>query len=59
MHEREESIPESVFARRELVEKISKVEGQITRSIEMAKIRRQKARRKKRAQLKYRSEVKG
>ena len=59
MRERSQSL-NRFFARRELVEKISKVEGQKTSgSIEMAKIRRQKARRKKRAQLKYRSEVKG
>jgi protein subunit release factor B len=59
MRERSQSL-NRFFARRELVEKISKVEGQMTSgSIEMAKIRRQKARRKKRAQLKYRSEVKG
>ena len=48
------------LARRELVEKISKVSGHITSGdIKMGKIRRQKAKRKKRAQLKYRSEVKG
>ena len=48
------------FARRELVEKVSKVSGQITSGdIKMEKIKRQKARRKKRARLKYRSEVKG
>jgi protein subunit release factor B len=59
MRERSQSL-NRFLARRELVEKISKVEGQMTSgSIEMAKIRRQKARRKKRAQLKYRSEVKG
>jgi len=59
MRERSQSL-NRFFDRRELVEKISKVEGQMTSgSIEMAKIRRQKARRKKRAQLKYRSEVKG
>ncbi len=59
MKERSQSL-NRFLARRELVEKISKVEGQITSgNIEMAKMRRQKARRKKRAQLKYRSEVKG
>ena len=59
MKERSQSL-NRFLARRELVEKISKVEGQITSgNIEIAKIRRQKARRKKRAQLKYRSEVKG
>ena len=59
MRERSQSL-NRFFARRELVEKISKVEGQITSdNMEMAKIRRQKARRKKRARLKYRSEVKG
>jgi len=47
MRERSQSL-NRFFARRELVEKISKVEGQMTSgSIEMAKIRRQKARRKK------------
>jgi len=59
MRERSQSL-NRFLARRELVEKISKVEGQITSgNIEMAKIRRQKAKRKKRARLKYRSEVKG
>src|SRR5512139_4300182 len=54
MKERSQSL-NRFLARRELVKKISKVEGQITSdNIEMAKIRRQKARRKKRAQLKYR-----
>jgi protein subunit release factor B len=58
---KERSQPLNRFlARRELVEKISKVSGQITSDdIKMEKIRRQKAKRKKRAQLKYRSEVKG
>jgi len=58
---RERSQPLNRFlARRELVEKISKVSGQITSDdIEMGKIRRQKAKRKKRGRLKYRSEVKG
>jgi protein subunit release factor B len=58
---RDRSQPLNRFlARRELVEKISKVSGQITSDdIKMGKIRRQKAKRKKRARLKYRSEVKG
>jgi len=58
---KERSQPLNRFlARRELVEKISKVSGQITSDdIKMGKIRRQKAKRKKRARLKYRSEVKG
>jgi protein subunit release factor B len=58
---KERSQPLNRFlARRELVEKISNVSGQTTSDdIKMAKIRRQKAKRKKRAQLKYRSEVKG
>ena len=59
MRERSQSL-NRFFARRELVEKISKVSGQITSDdIKMGKIRRQKAKRKKRARLKYRSEVKG
>jgi len=51
---RERSQPLNRFlARRELVEKISKGLGQIiSDDIKMAKIRRQKARRKKRSQLK-------
>jgi protein subunit release factor B len=58
---KERSQPLNRFlARRELAEKISKVSGQITGDdIKMGKIRRQKAKRKKRARLKYRSEVKG
>jgi protein subunit release factor B len=58
---KERSQPLNRFlARRELVEKISKVSGQITSDdIKMEKIRRQKAKRRKRARLKYRSEVKG
>jgi len=58
---KERSQPLNRFlARRELVEKISKVSGQITSDdIKMGKIKRQKAKRKKRARLKYRSEVKG
>jgi len=59
MKERSQSL-NRFLARRELVEKISKVSGQITsEDIKMEKKRRQKARRKKRARLKYRSEVKG
>jgi len=59
MRERSQSL-NRFLARRELVEKISKAEGQITSdNIEVAKTRRQKAKRKKRARLKYRSEVKG
>ena len=59
MKERSQSL-NRFLARRELVEKISKVSGQITsEDIKMGKIRRQKAKRKKRARLKYRSEVKG
>ena len=59
MKERSQSL-NRFFARRELVEKISKMSGQITSDdIKMGKIRRQKAKRKKRARLKYRSEVKG
>jgi protein subunit release factor B len=58
MKERSQSL-NRFLARRELVEKISKVAGQITSDdIKMGKIRRQKAKRKKRARLKYRSEVK-
>jgi protein subunit release factor B len=58
---KERSQPLNRFlARRELVEKISKVSGQITSDdIMMERMRRQKAKRKKRARLKYRSEVKG
>jgi len=59
MKERSQSL-NRFLARRELVEKISKVSGQITsEDIKMGKIRRQKAKRKKRARLKYRCEVKG
>ena len=59
MKERSQSL-NRFLARRELVEKISKVSGQITsEDIKMGKIKRQKAKRRKRAQLKYRSEVKG
>ena len=42
------------LARRELMEKISKAGGQITSNdVKMEKVRRQKAKRKKRARLKY------
>jgi protein subunit release factor B len=59
MKERSQSL-NRFLARRELVEKISKVAGQITSNdVKMQKIRRQKAKRKKRARLKYRFEVKG
>src|SRR5512139_2081471 len=59
MRERSQSL-NRFLARRELVEKISKAEEQITSdNIEVAKIRRQKAKRKKRTRLKFRSEVKG
>jgi protein subunit release factor B len=59
MKERSQSL-NRFLARRELVEKISKVSGQSTSDdIKMGRIKRQKAKRKKRAQLKYRSEVKG
>jgi len=59
MKERSQSL-NRFLARRELVEKISKVSGQITsEDIKMERMRRQKAKRKKRARLKYRSEVKG
>jgi hypothetical protein len=52
---KERSQPLNRFlARRELVEKISNVLGQTTSDdIKMAKIRRQKAKRKKRAKEKY------
>ncbi len=53
MRERSQAL-NRFLARRELVEKISKVEGRVTSdNIEMAKIRRQKAKRKKRAKRKY------
>jgi protein subunit release factor B len=59
MKERSQSL-NRFFARRELVEKISKMSGQITSDdVKMKKIRRQKVKRKKRARLKYRFEVKG
>jgi protein subunit release factor B len=59
MKERSQSL-NRFLARRELVEKISKVLGQITSDdVKIEKIRRQKARRKKRARLKYKFEVKG
>jgi len=52
---KERSQPLNRFlARRELVEKISKVSGQITSDdMKMERMRRQKAKRKKRARLKY------
>ena len=53
MRERSQSL-NRFLARRELVEKISKVTGQVTSDgIKIEKIRRQKAKRKKRAKLKY------
>jgi len=53
MKERSQSL-NRFFARRELVEKISKVSGQITSDdIKMERIRRQKAKRKRRTILKY------
>jgi len=59
MKERSQSL-NRFLARRELVEKISKVSGQITpNDVKMEKMRRQKVKRKKRARLKYRFEVKG
>jgi len=59
MMERSQSL-NRFLARRELVEKISSLSGQITfDDIKMEKIRRQKAKKRKRARLKYRSEVKG
>jgi protein subunit release factor B len=58
---KERSQPLNRFlARRELLEKVSKVSGQTTSAdIKMGKIRRQKAKKRKRARVKYRSEVKG
>jgi len=59
MKERSQSL-NRFLARRELVEKISKMSGQITSDgIKMERMRRQKAKRRKRARLKYRFEVKG
>jgi protein subunit release factor B len=59
MKERSQSL-NRFLARRELVEKISKVSGQMTSDdIKTERMRRQKAKKKKRARLKYRSEVKG
>jgi peptide chain release factor len=59
MKERSQSL-NRFLARRELVEKISKGAGQITSDdVKMEKIRRQKAKRKKRARLKYMFEAKG
>jgi protein subunit release factor B len=58
MKERSQSL-NRFLARRGLVEKISKRSGQITPDdTEVEKIRRQKAKRKKRARIKYRFEVK-
>jgi protein subunit release factor B len=59
MKERSQSL-NRFLARRELVEKISKMSGQITSDgIKMERMRRQKAKRRKRARLKYGFEVKG
>ena len=59
MKERSQSL-NRFLARRELVEKISKMSGQITSDgLKMERMRRQKAKRRKRARLKYRFEVKG
>lgn len=59
MKERSQSL-NRFLARRELLEKISRVSGQITSGdIKMERMRRQKAKRRKRARLKYRGDVKG
>jgi protein subunit release factor B len=59
MKERSQSL-NRFLARRELVEKISKGSGQLTPDdVKIEKIRKQKSKRRKKAQLKYRSEVKG
>ena len=59
MKERSQSL-NRFLARRELVEKISSLAGQITSDeMKMKKIRRQKGKKRKRARLKYRFEVKG
>jgi protein subunit release factor B len=59
MRERSQSL-NRFLARRELVEKISKVEGRMTSAnTKMVKIRRQKAKKRKRTRAKYRSEVAG
>jgi len=59
MKERSQSL-NRFLARRELVEKVSKVSGQSTSDdIKMERIKRQKAKKRKRARLKYRFEVKG
>ena len=59
MQERSQSL-NRFLARRELVEKISNLSGQSTsEGMKIEKIRKQKSKRKKRAQLKYRAEVKG
>jgi protein subunit release factor B len=48
------------LARRELIEKIAKMSGKMgPEDAEVEKIKRQKARRKKRAKIKYRPEVGG
>lgn len=57
MKERSQSL-NRFLARRELVERVSKVSGQITSDdIKMEKIKRQKAKKRKKARLKYRLEV--
>jgi protein subunit release factor B len=59
MKERSQSL-NRFFARRELVEKIARISGKMgPEDAEVEKIKRQKAKRRKRARLKYRSEVKG
>jgi protein subunit release factor B len=59
MKERSQSL-NRFLARRELVEKISRVSGQITSDdVKIKRIKRQKAKRKKRARLKYKFKVKG
>lgn len=53
MKERNQSL-NRFFARRELVKRIEKLSGQLTlNDIQMMKIKRQKAKREKRARLKY------
>ena len=59
MKERSQSL-NRFLARRELVEKIARISGKIgPEDAEMEKIKRQKAKRRKRARLKYGSEVGG
>jgi protein subunit release factor B len=59
MRERSQSL-NRFLARRELVERISKMAGQMTcNEVKVEKLRRQKAKRKKRARLKYKFEGKG